>query len=112
MKNSHNWLLISMVHLVKNVFIIKILYLCDCFMKILKTYKFKKQVNVNQRALGCLVTAKFFLLLFSSRAFSYLCNDRGILNAVVVSKDGLLVLSAVFESSKDTERRAANFEFI
>ena len=23
---------------------------------------FKKQVNVNQRALGCLVTAKFFIL--------------------------------------------------
>ena len=51
-----------MVQFVKNVFITKIMYVCYCFMKILKTYKFKKQVNVNQRALGCLVTAKFFIL--------------------------------------------------
>ena len=75
-----------MVHFVKKVFRIKVLYVCDCFMKKIKTYKFKKQVNVNQSALGCIVTTKFFILFHLVPLISYLCNDRGILNAVVVPR--------------------------
>ena len=45
------------------------------FMKILKTYKFKKQVNVNQRALGCLVTAKFSILFHLDMDSNHFLRD-------------------------------------